>query len=165
MVLVTSKVFSIRTLDVIYSFIFSASMELWSYTYWHLLDRIQPPIITAAKTGRTRYRVFTTKTPHSRIDGTKLLCAVFSIHLEDITIMAGIRKNTVIRLKMIAFVSTRPRSIPIPNCISISATMPETVVRLLEEISGIALLRATVTASMVSFVSCSSIKRCTRIIA
>ena len=54
---------------------------------------------------------------------------------------------------------------PMPNCISINATMPDTVVRLLEEISGIALLSATVTASIVSFVSCSSINRWNSIIA
>ena len=79
--------------------------------------------------------------------------------MDNITIMAGIRKNTVIMLNTIALVKTRPKSIPMPNCISIKATMPDTVVRLLEEISGIALLSATVTASTVPLVRCSSIKR------
>ncbi len=140
-------------------------MDAWSYTYSHRLDKIHPPAITTTNTGRTRYRVATTRRPQTRIEGTKLRCTVFSIHLDDITIIAGIRKNTVIRLKMIALVRTRPRSIPIPNCISIRATIPDTVVRLLEDISGIALLRATVTASMVSFVSCSSINRWNRMMA
>ena len=43
---------------------------------------------------------------------------------------------------MMALVRIRPRSGPMPKCIHISATMPETVVRLLEEISGMALERA-----------------------
>ena len=42
---------------------------------------------------------------------------------------------------------------------NIMATMPETVVRELEEISGMALLRATMAASLASLSSCSSIKR------
>ncbi len=79
--------------------------------------------------------------------------------LENMTINAGINMNTVNRLMIIAFVRTRPRSMPIPNCINIKATMPDTVVRLLEEISGIALLKATIIASIVSFVSRSSINR------
>ena len=79
--------------------------------------------------------------------------------LENMTISAGIRRNTVKRLMIMALVSTLPRSMPMPNCINISAIMPDTVVRLEEEISGMALLRATVTASMVSLSSCSSINR------
>ena len=45
------------------------------------------------------------------------------------------------------------------------ATIPEIVVRELEEISGIALLKATITASLASLSSCSSIKRCAKMMA
>ena len=48
---------------------------------------------------------------------------------------------------------------------NIMATIPEIVVRELEEISGIALLKATITASLASLSSCSSIKRCAKMMA
>ena len=48
---------------------------------------------------------------------------------------------------------------PMPNCMNMSATMPEIVVRLLEEISGMALLRATVMACSASKCSLSSMNR------
>ena len=68
--------------------------------------------------------------------------------LDIITSNAGIRRNTDTILSTIAFTMTRPRSIPIPNSINIRATIPEMVVKLEEEISGIALLKATVVASV-----------------
>ena len=48
---------------------------------------------------------------------------------------------------------------------NIMATIPEIVVRELDEISGIALLKATITASLASLSSCSSIKRCAKMMA
>ena len=48
---------------------------------------------------------------------------------------------------------------------NIMATMPDTVVRELEEISGMALLRATITASLASLSSCSSMNRWQRMMA
>ena len=95
-------------------------------------------------------RIFTISFPQRLIFGTKFLCLVRSMALLNIITSAGISRNTVIRLKMMAFVITRPRSMPMPNCMNMSATMPEIVVRLLEEISGMALLRATVMACSAS---------------
>ena len=48
---------------------------------------------------------------------------------------------------------------------NIMATIPETVVKELEEISGIALLSATITASRASLLSCSSMKRWAKMMA
>ena len=48
-------------------------------------------------------------------------------------------------------------SLPMPNCMNIMAIRPPTVVRELEEISGIALLKATMSASLVGRVLCSSL--------
>ena len=53
-------------------------------------------------------------------------------------------------LKKIALISTMPRSRPSLNCINIIAISPETVVRQLDEISGIALLSAIITAILAS---------------
>ena len=56
-----------------------------------------------------------------------------------------------------AFISTRPRSFPMPNCMKHMAPRPESVVMELPEISGIALLRASTTASLASMRSRSSV--------
>ena len=107
--------------------------------------------------GSTINLVLTTNLPQSLIEGTKFLCRVLSMAFENNTISAGMSKNTVSILSAIALVSTRPISMPIPNCISIRASMPDIVVRLLEEISTIALLSASFAAGIVSRASLSSI--------
>lgn len=52
-----------------------------------------------------------------------------------------------------------------PNCMNIMAAKPARVVRQLEEISGIALLKARIQAVRVSAVSFSSLNRWHRIMA
>ena len=58
-----------------------------------------------------------------------------------------------------------PISGPILNCMNIMAARPPMVVRLLAPISGMPLLRATMTASRRGRVWCSSLKRLHRITA
>lgn len=60
----------------------------------------------------------------------------------------GISINTDAILNIIALIRTIPKSNPILNCIRINANRPEIVARLLEEISGIALLKADITVSL-----------------
>ena len=69
----------------------------------------------------------------------------------------GIRVNTLSRLSTMAFISTSPRSRPIPKRIKHMAPRPERVVMELPEISGIALLRAVTTASRAPMRSRSSV--------
>ena len=97
--------------------------------------------------GGTILRVFTSNFPINVMLGTKFLWCVLSIPPENVISNPGIRVNTEKMLKNIAFISTVPRSRPSLNCISIIATIPETVVRQLDDISGIALLSAVITAS------------------
>ena len=77
----------------------------------------------------------------------------------------GIKVNTLSRLRTMAFISTSPRSLPIPNCMKHMAPSPDRVVMEDPEISGIALLRAMTTASRASSFSRSSVYRWHRIIA
>ena len=69
----------------------------------------------------------------------------------------GIKVNTERILKSTALIRTMPRSMPMPNCMNIMAARPARVVRQLEEISGIALLKARIQAVRVSAVSFSSL--------
>ena len=69
----------------------------------------------------------------------------------------GIRVNTLSRLSTIAFISTSPRSLPMPKRIKHMAPRPERVVMELPAISGMALLRAVTTASRASIRSRSSV--------
>ena len=69
----------------------------------------------------------------------------------------GMSKKTVVRLQIMLLIRTMPISAPILNCMVVSATSPETVVRLLEEISMIALERALISASRAGSVSRYSI--------
>ena len=62
----------------------------------------------------------------------------------------GISRKTHSILKMMPLVSTMPISKPMRSCIIIRATSPEMVVRLEEEISMMALLRAAMSASRAS---------------
>ena len=66
---------------------------------------------------------------------------------------------------MIALIKTMPMSKPIRNCINIMAAKPASVVRQLEEISGMALLSARIQASRADARSRSSLNRWQRIIA
>ena len=77
----------------------------------------------------------------------------------------GMRVNTTKILKKIALQSTMPRSRPSLNCISIIAPIPESVVRQLEDISGMALLNASMQASRVGRVTCSAENRWHRMMA
>ena len=88
-----------------------------------------------------------------------------SIRPEKSIISPGIRVNTDRILNIIALMSTIARSPPILNFINARAIRPETVVRQLEDISGIALLRAVIHASRQSICSCSSLYRWIRMIA
>ena len=73
--------------------------------------------------------------------------------------------NTDRRLSRIALISTVDKSIPIRKCINTRAPRPEMVVREEEEISGIALAKAAIQASLAGRVSCSSLKRWQRMMA
>ena len=77
----------------------------------------------------------------------------------------GIRVNTVRRLRRIALISTTAMSRPMPKCIKARAPRPEMVVRLLEQISGMDLLRASTQASREGRVSCSAENRWHRMMA
>lgn len=79
--------------------------------------------------------------------GMKLRWAVFSIRRLKTISSPGIRVNTERMLKRMAFTSTMPRSRPMPNCMNIMAMRPARVVRQLEEISGMDLLKARMQAS------------------
>ena len=67
------------------------------------------------------------------------------------------RKNTANSEKKMDLIRQMPRSKPRRNSIKSIATRPPIVVRLLPQISGTALLRATMTASRVGSFSCSSL--------
>lgn len=78
----------------------------------------------------------------------------------------GIRVKTEMRLKQMALMSTRPRSKPMRNCINIMAAKPETVVKLLEAMAGMAAARAEMQALRSLSVCCrSSRKRWSKIMA
>ena len=64
-----------------------------------------------------------------------------------------------------ALISTTAISRPMPKCMKARAPRPEMVVRELEEISGMALLRASIQASLVPRVTCSAEKRWHRMMA
>ena len=73
-------------------------------------------------------------------------------------IRAGMKKNTASMEKRIDLQSTSPKSFPILNCMNTSATIPDMVVRELDDISIMALLKAVIIASLASSpLSCSSI--------
>ena len=69
----------------------------------------------------------------------------------------GINVNTDSRLQKMALMRTLPISNPMPNCMNISAPKPEMVVKLLAEISGMALLKAVIVASLGSICTRSSL--------
>ena len=96
--------------------------------------------------------------------GTKDLCVVLSIRSDDASKNPGIIRNTVKSEQTMPLHSTRPKSIPMRSCITISAASPASVVSEDELISTIALLSAATIASYAFFVSFSSAKRCERII-
>ena len=95
--------------------------------------------------------------PTAVIFGTKFLCTDLSISPLKSIISPGISVNTESRLRNIALIRTIARSAPILNCIKARAISPDIVVRLLEEISGIALLSALIQASLAGRISCSSL--------
>ena len=74
-------------------------------------------------------------------------------------ISPGISKNTARRLSKIALIRHSAISLPIPNCMNIMAISPPIVVSELEKISGIDLLSATISASLMPSVWCSSLYR------
>ena len=126
---------------------------------------IIPATTPARSTKGITNLVATSNFPINVILGTKFLWWVLSIAPEKLRSSPGIRKNTDKSESTIAFARIIPISYPILNCINIMATMPETVVRELDEISGIAFDRATITASLASLVSCSSLNLLARMIA
>ena len=73
--------------------------------------------------------------------------------------------NTVRILHRMDLMSTIPMSKPIRNCMNIMAARPASVVRQLEEISGMALLSARIQASRAGACSRSSLKRWQRMMA
>ena len=93
------------------------------------------------------------------IFGTKLLCFVLSIAFPKRISSPGIRRKTENSEKKIDLIRQRPISPPILNFMNIIATSPPMVVRLLAQISGIALLSATTAASCIDNVLCSTLKR------
>ena len=97
-------------------------------------------------------RVNTSNLPIAVIFGIRFLCFVLSINLLNSTRSPGIRVNTDRRLNIIALIRTMDKSIPILKCMNARAPRPEIVVREDAEISGIALLRAAIQASLVSSV-------------
>ena len=101
--------------------------------------------------------VFTSNFPTTVIGGIRFLCLVLSIRLLNSIRRPGMRVNTERRLIMIALIRTTARSRPIRKCIKASAARPDTVVREEDEISGIALLKAAMQASLAGLVSCSSL--------
>ena len=85
------------------------------------------------------------------------MCFVLSIALPKSIMSPGISKNTARRLSTIARMRHSAISLPMPNCMNIIAIRPPTVVSELDEISGIALLSATMSASRMPSVWCSSL--------
>jgi len=71
----------------------------------------------------------------------------------------GMSRNTVSILQIMPLDMTAPISKPMRNCMSISAIIPEIVVRLEDEISTIALDSAAMSASLAGLVSRSSMYR------
>ena len=106
------------------------------------------------------------KRPHLSISGTKLLCLVLSICFENIIIKAGMKVKTVSMDMQIALHSTSPTSLPIVKVMKTKENRPPIVVRELDDISTIALLRDSIQASLLlSPVSLSSINLWKKIIA
>ena len=87
------------------------------------------------------------------------------MRLENSISSPGIRVNTESRLSKMALISTTAISRPMPKCMKAKAARPEMVVRELDEISGMALLRASIQASRVSSVACSAENRWHRMMA
>ena len=79
-----------------------------------------------------------------------------SINGAKITNNPGIKVNTDTRLKKIDLINTNDISRPIVNCINANAANPLIVVIEDEEISTIALLKASIAASLVGSFSLSS---------
>ena len=75
--------------------------------------------------------------------------------LDNSNSMLGMSRNTVNSEQIMLFASTMPRSNPKPNCINMSATSPDTVVSELDDISGMALVKALAMARRASFGSLS----------
>ena len=82
--------------------------------------------------------------------GTKLLCMDLSICSVKFMMSPGIKQNTDSMEKIMALVSTRPRSGPMPYSMNMRAIIPATVVRELDDISGIAFSRALIMAGSAS---------------
>ena len=122
-------------------------------------------MITAANIGGIIYFVLIANLPTADIEGIRFLCTVLSIHLLNTIIRPGISVNTERSESIIALIRTTARSSPILNCMNASARRPDTVVRLLDEISGIALLSAVMVASLAGRFSLSSVYLWHRIIA
>ena len=87
----------------------------------------------------------------------KFLCLVLSIKGPNHTKSPGITTNTESNAKKIDLIKLIPISGPILNCINNIANKPPMVVRLLAVISGIDLLSAATTASLIGRLLCSSL--------
>ena len=70
---------------------------------------------------------------------------------------AGISRNTDSRLHTMDLMSVTPMSKPRRNFIKVIAVSPAMVVRLLAEISGMDIVSASMAASRIGFVLCSSL--------
>ena len=114
-------------------------------------------MITTKKTGGRINRVAWSNFPTNEIFGIKLLCTVRSIAFPKSMISPGISRNTENRARKIAHIRHTAMSMPMPNFINAMAIRPPIVVSELEKISGIALLRATISASLMPRVLCSSL--------
>ena len=126
---------------------------------------MQATAATATKIGGMMKRVFTSNFPTAVILGRISLCLVLSIRLLKSISRPGIRVNTDSRLSRMALISTMAMSRPMPKCMKASAPKPEMVVRELEDISGMALLNASMQASRVGRVTCSAENRWHRMMA
>ena len=132
-----------------------------------MAEKKPPTLINTKNNATSKYRIFTSKRPTKEIFGTKLLCVVLSINLENIRLIAGINRNTVTMLHTMLFASTKPISAPRRSDIVVSARRPAIVVSDELLISTIALARASFIASteLTSQFIFSSAKRCDSIIA
>ena len=105
-------------------------------------------IIVTKKRGGMKNLVAYANFPTMGISGMKFLCFVFSICSENSMMTPGISRKTETRLIRIALIRTIPRSGPILYCMKVMAIRPPMVVREEPDISGIALERASITASL-----------------
>ena len=99
------------------------------------------------------------------MSGIKFLCLVLSISLENSIITPGISRNTEPSARKMDLIKHTDRSGPILYCIKPMAINPPIVVRELPQISGIALLKAMIIASLDSRLACSSLYLFNRIMA